>query len=493
MFEVPERFNAGTLVDRNLEAGRGAKVAIRCAGEELTYAQLHERICAAGTALRERGVGREDRVLMILDDSPTFVALFLGAMRIGAVPAPVSFLDTTENFLHYARDSYAKVIVTEDAIVQRVPGATSRTAFEAEMGPGGETDPVDTHRDDMAFWLFSGGSTGFPKGVVHLHHDIPYTCETYAREILQISESDVTFSSTKLYHAYGLGNNLTFPYWVGATTVLRPGRPDPKGLLQTAQEQRPSLFFSVPTLYGAMVNLPDAKDHDLSSVRMCVSAAEPLAPEVLRRWQACFDLDIVDGIGSTEMLHIYCSNRPGDVKPGSSGKPVPGYELHLLDEARRPVPQGDVGNLYVKGDSALAFYWHQHEKTRKAIHGDLFFTGDRYRETDDGYFVYEGRADDMIKVGGLWASPIEIENVLVEHPRVLEAAAIGIDADYTTRVKAFIVTRGDQGDDALVTELQAWCKDRLRRYEYPHFIAFVEELPKTPTGKIQRYKLREPA
>src|SRR3954463_6410028 len=343
MFEVPERFNAGTLVDRNLDAGRGAKVAIRCAGEELTYAQLHERVCAAGSALRQRGVGREDRVLMILDDSPTFVATFLGAMRIGAVPAPVSFLDTTENFHHYARDSYAKVVIVEDALVERVPDAIARSDFEASF-VAGETDPVDPQRDDMSCWLFSGGSTGFPKGVVHLHHDIPYTCETFAREILRIAEEDVTLSSTKLYHAYGLGNNLTFPYWVGATTVLRPGRPDPKGLLHTAQEHRPSLFFSVPTLYGAMVNLPDANEHDLSSVRMCVSAAEPLAPEVLRRWQATFNLDIVDGIGSTEMLHIYCSNRPGDIRPGSSGKPVPGYELRLLDEARQPVNQGDVGN-----------------------------------------------------------------------------------------------------------------------------------------------------
>jgi benzoate-CoA ligase family protein len=375
-----------------------------------------------------------------------------------------------------------------------VPGATPRSELEAEIDAhGGDTDPADTHRDDMAFWLFSGGSTGFPKGVVHLHHDIPYTCETFAREILRIAEQDVTFSSTKLYHAYGLGNNLTFPYWVGATTVLRPGRPDPKGLLETAQAERPSLFFSVPTLYGAMVNLPDAREYDLSSVRMCVSAAEPLAPEVLRRWQAVFGLDIVDGIGSTEMLHIYCSNRPGDVRPGSSGRPVPGYELHLLDEHKQPVAAGEVGNLYVKGDSALAYYWHQHEKTKRAIHGEMFFTGDRYRETEDGYFVYEGRADDMIKVGGLWASPIEIENVLVEHPRVLEAAAIGIDADYTTRVKAFVVCRGEAGDDTLAADLQAWCKERLRRYEYPHFIDFVEELPKTPTGKIQRYKLREPA
>jgi benzoate-CoA ligase len=490
--------NSGTLVDRNLEAGRGAKVAVRCAGAELTYAQLHDRICRAGNALRELGVRREDRVLMILDDTFAFPTVFLGAMRMGAVPVPVSFLDTLENFRHYIRDSYARVLVAEDAVLERLGETGVQTVAASQLDDvleehPGETAPADTHRDDMAFWLFSGGSTGFPKGVVHLHHDIPYTCETFAREILRIAEEDVTFSSTKLYHAYGLGNNLTFPYWVGATTVLRPGRPDPKGLLETAQQHRPSLFFSVPTLYGAMVNLPDAAEHDLSSVRMCVSAAEPLAPEVLRRWQRCFGLDIIDGIGSTEMLHIYCSNRPGDVHPGTSGRPVPGYELVLLDENRAPVPDGEVGNLYVRGDSALAGYWHQHEKTKAALLGDLFFTGDRYRVDADGCYVYEGRADDMIKVGGLWASPIEIENVLVEHPRVLEAAAVGVEHEYTTRVKAYVICRGDAGDDGLVQELQEWCKTRLRRYEYPHFIDFVDELPKTPTGKIQRYKLREQA
>jgi benzoate-CoA ligase len=486
--------NSGTLVDRRMEAGHGDKVAIRCAGETMTYAQLHDRINRAGNLLEALGIGREDRVLMILDDTPTFPTLFLGAMRAGAVPAPVSFLDTTENFNHYARDSYAKLIVAEDTLLERLPAGTmSRTEFEQRLQEHpGERSPADTHPDDMAFWLFSGGSTGFPKGAVHLHHDIPYTCETFAKHILEISERDITFSSTKLYHAYGLGNNLTFPYYVGATTVLRPGRPDPKGLLETAHEHRPTLFFSVPTLYGAMVNLPDAGTHDLSSVRFCVSAAEPLAPEVLRRWQACFNRDIVDGIGSTEMLHIYCSNRPGDVRPGTSGKPVPGYELKLLDENDNEVAPGEVGNLHVKGDSALAYYWHQHEKTKAAVKGQWFFTGDRYRVNENGDYVYEGRADDMIKVGGLWASPIEIENVLVEHPRVLEAAAVGVDADYTTRVKAFVIVRGDPGDDELVTELQAWCKNRLRRYEYPHFIDFVEDLPKTPTGKIQRYKLREP-
>jgi benzoate-CoA ligase family protein len=487
--------NSGTLVDRRLEAGHGDKVAIRCAGDEVTYGQLHARICAAGNVLTERGIGREDRVLMILDDTPTFPTLFLGTMRIGAVPAPVSFLDTTENFAHYARDSYAKLVVAEDHLLGRLPeGTMSRTAFEELLrSHQGLTDPADTHPDDMAFWLFSGGSTGFPKGVVHLHHDIAYTCETFAKEILKITEHDVTFSSTKLYHAYGLGNNLTFPYWVGATTVLRMGKPDPRGLLETARANQPSLFFSVPTLYGAMVNLPDAAEYDLSSVRFCVSAAEPLAPEVYRRWKQTYDLDIVDGIGSTEMLHIYCSNRPGDVKTGTSGKPVPGYELVLLDELGLPVAEGEVGNLHVRGDSSLAYYWHQHEKSKAAIKGDLFFTGDRYRQNQDGDFVYEGRADDMIKIGGLWASPIEIENALVEHPRVLEAAAVGIDADYTTRVKAFVICRGVAGDEALVLELQEWCKSRLRRYEFPHFITFVDDLPKTPTGKIQRYKLREDA
>ena len=485
--------NSGTLVDRQLEAGRGEKVAIRCAGEETSYAQLQRTICRAGSALAQLGVRREDRVLMILDDTPTFPALFLGAMRAGAVPAPVSFLDTTEHFRHYATDSYAKVVVAEDALLERLPaGAIGRTRFEAMMAEAeSDTSPADTHPDDMAFWLFSGGSTGFPKGVVHLHHDIGYTVDTYAQEILRISEADITFSSTKLYHAYGLGNNLTFPYWVGATTVLRPGKPDPRGLLETAVEQRPTLFFTVPTLYGAMVNLPDAASYDLRSVRLCVSAAEPLAPEVLRRWKAAFDLDIVDGIGSTELLHIYCSNRPGDVRPGTSGTPVPGYELVLLDERDQPVADGEVGNLHVRGDSALAYYWHQHEKTKAAIKGELFFTGDRYRVDANGDYVYEGRADDMIKIGGLWASPIEIENALVEHPRVLEAAAVGVDADYTTRVKAFVICRGDAGDADLVAELQEWCKSRLRRYEFPHFITFVDDLPKTPTGKIQRYKLRE--
>jgi benzoate-CoA ligase len=507
--EVPERYNVSTLLDRNLEAGRGERVAIRSGDEEVTYAELLGRACRAGRALRALGVQPEQRVLMVLDDTPAWPAVFLGAIRIGAVPVPVSFVDTPQNLRHYVRDSGARVVVADAAVVERVrpalDDADPRPRLVVAGGDGGDEDleallaaqepelpPADTHRDDVAFWLFSGGSTGPPKGVVHLQHDIPYTCETYAREVLGITEEDVCFSTTKLYHAYGLGNNMSFPYWVGASTVLMSGRPEPTRILDTAERYRPSLFFSVPTLYGGMVNLPDVAERDLGSVRMCISAAEPLAPEILRRWQRAFGLDIVDGIGSTEMLHIYCSNRPGDVHPGTSGRAVPGYELRLLDEEDRPVAHGEVGNLLVKGDSALAYYWHQHEKTRHALRGEWFFTGDRYRETEDGVFVYEGRADDMIKIGGLWASPIGIENVLAEHPGVLEAAAIGVEADYTMRVKAYVVRRDDQGDAGeLTAELQAWCKDRLRRYEYPKTIVFLDELPKTPTGKIQRFKLRE--
>jgi benzoate-CoA ligase family protein len=511
--EVPDRYNASELLDRNLEAGRGDKVAIRRGDETVTYAELAERSHAFAAALREAGVRREERVLLVLDDSPAWPTAFVGAMRIGAVPVPVSFLDRPHNFAHYLRDSYARVVVVESAVADTLRGVLDElpgelTVWSAngdaegaeplsellDRHAGAEVATVDTHRDDMAFWLYSSGSTGRPKGVVHLHHDIPYTCETYAREVLGITEEDVTFSSTKLYHAYGLGNNFSFPYSVGASTVLLAGRPSPPAILETAQRHRPTLFFSVPTLYNAMLNLPDAAAYDLSSVRLCVAAAEPLSPTVLKRWRKTYGLDILDGIGSTEMLHIYCSNRPDRIVPGTSGDAVPGYELRLLDDEGVEVADGEIGNMHVRGDSAHAFYWHQHDRTKATLKGDWFFTGDRYRRNEAGAYVYEGRADDMIKVGGLWVSPIEVENALAEHPLVVECAAVGVRAEETTRVKAYVICREhDQGSGELETELQEWCKERLRRYEYPHYFEFVEELPKTLTGKIQRYKLREMA
>jgi len=506
--EVTERYNVSSLLDENLEAGRGEKIAVRSETEELTYAGLHDRVCRAGRALQELGVQGEQRVLMAMDDTPSWPAVFLGAIRIGAVPVPVSYLDTPANFQHFVRDSEARVILLEAAALGTmqeavagldhppplvvVNGSADRLeSLEALLeAHAGELPPADTHRDDFAFWLFSGGSTGQPKGAVHLQHDIPYTIATFGRQILRISEDDVCFSTTKLYHAYGMGNGMSFPFAVGATAVLMAGKPDPAKIFAHIEKYRPTLFFSVPTLYGRLSGAPEAATTDFSSIRMCCSAAEPLAPEVLRRWQDVTGLEICDGIGSTEMLHIYCSNRPGDVHPGTSGRPVPGYELKLLDHDEQPVAQGEVGNLFVKGDSALAFYWHQHEKSKGSVRGDWYFTGDRYRQTEDGVFVYEGRADDMIKIGGLWASPIAIENAIMEHPDVLEVAAIGIEADFTTRVKAFVVPRGGEGSAELAGELKTWCKQRLRRYEYPEFIEFLDELPKTPTGKIQRYKLR---
>jgi benzoate-CoA ligase family protein len=343
----------------------------------------------------------------------------------------------------------------------------------------------------MAFWLYSSGSTGKPKGVVHLQHDIEYTCATYAAEVLGIREDDTTFSTTKLFHAYGLGNNLTFPYWAGATTVLFAGRPTPPAVLQTIQERRPTLFFSAPTLYNALLNFPQFGDHDLGSIRHCVSAAESLPAEVWRRWKDRTGLTILDGVGSTEMLHIYCSNRLDDVKPGSSGKPVPGYELKILDEEGVPVEPGEAGDLYVKGDSALAFYWAQHEKTKRSVLGEWFFTGDRYRQDGDGDYWYEGRSDDMIKVSGLWVSPMEVEAALIEHPAVVESAVVGVEEDGFMKIRAFVIIKEGEGSDALAAELQEHCKSRLQRYQFPHRITFVTELPKTVTGKIQRYKLRE--
>jgi benzoate-CoA ligase len=507
---VSERYNACRILDHNLDEGRSDKTAIRWRDETVSYGELAGRTHAFAAALRDAGVHREERVLLVLDDSPAWPTAFFGAMRMGAVPVPVSFLDNPQNFAHYLRDSYARVVVVEAAAADGLLGALAQVEGEAPLvwcangavegatplddvlaaHAGAEVPTLDTHRDDMAFWLYSSGSTGRPKGVVHLHHDIPYTCETYAKAILEIDEDDVTLSTTKLYHAYGMGNSASFPYWAGATTVLLPERPQPQRILEAAQRHRPTLFFSVPTLYNAMLGVDG--DYDLSTVRRCASAAEPLSPAVLRRWRERFGLDILDGIGSTEMLHIYCSNRAGHIVPGTSGVPVPGYELRLLDEDEREVADGEVGNLHVRGDSAHALYWHQHEKTRATLKGQWFFTGDRYRRDEAGGYVYEGRADDMIKVGGLWVSPIEVENALAEHPVVVEAAAIGVRAEETTRVKAYLVCREhDHEQEALEAELQEWCKERLRRYEYPHYFTFVDELPKTLTGKIQRYKLRE--
>ncbi|WP_143529222.1 benzoate-CoA ligase family protein [Rubrobacter xylanophilus] len=511
MIEIPEWYNASLLVDRNLEAGRAEKVAIRCGEEEVTYGELARRINRFGHALRELGVRPEDRVLLVLNDTPSFPVAFFGAMRMGAVPIPVNTLLRSDEYRFFVENSRSRVVVVDEMLHEKVReglegyeepvevivangGVEGRRTLE-ELLEGGEDElaPAKTHRDDPAFWLYSSGSTGRPKGAVHLHHDIIYTCETYAKNVLGITESDITFSASKLFHAYGLGNNISFPYWAGASTVLYPGKPVPQAILETIERYRPTLFFSVPTLYNAILNHPGAEERDLSSIRLCVSAAEALPSSIWRRWKETFGSVILDGIGSTEMLHIFISNTPERVKPGSSGIPVPGYEAKLLDENERPVERGKPGFLYVKGDSAAAYYWRNHEKTKKTMQGEWLAAGDWYRQDEDGFFWYEGRADDMIKVSGLWVSPVEVENTLGEHPAVMEAAAVGVPVGGLTRIKAYVVLReGHEPSEALVADLQGWCKERLKRYQYPHLVEFVEELPKTVTGKIQRFKLRTP-
>ncbi|MEO8744563.1 MAG: benzoate-CoA ligase family protein [Candidatus Dormiibacterota bacterium] len=501
VLELPERYNVGAdLLERNLEAGRGGKQAIASALRDVTYSELFELACGAAHALRDLGVRREERVLIAGYDSPGWVAAFLGAIRLGAIPVPVNpLLQRSEDYDHYVEDSIARVIVVDANTEEKLQAAVARAANPPrllradQIAAGPEIAAAPTRKDDMAFWLYSSGSTGKPKAVVHLQHDIPYTCVTYGEQVLGITERDTTFSTTGLFHAYGFGNNLTMPYWVGASTVLHAGRNTPVTVLETIEKRRPTLFFSAPTLYNAILNFDGAKGRDLSSIRHCVAAAEALPAEVWRRWKEAFGLTILDGVGSTEMLHIYCSNRLDDVRPGSSGKPVPGYELKILDPEGRTVASGEAGDLYVRGDSALALYWAQHEKTKRSILGDWFVSGDRYRVDEDGYYWYEGRSDDMIKVSGLWVSPIEIESALLEHPAVAESAVVGIEMDGFTKIKAFVIVKGEpKKDDTLVSGLQEHCKSRLQRYQYPHAIEFVSELPKTVTGKIQRYKLREP-
>jgi benzoate-CoA ligase len=505
--------NVSTLIDGWVEAGREDDTILITADDVAWSAgRLHAAVNRVAARLRDLGLGREDRILMVLDDTPAFPALFLGAMRIGAVPVPVNFLARPDDFGYFLDDSYARAAAVDSGFLDIVePQVSSRpgVALIVSDGPGPEeahsldtwmergreqVDPVATHPDDMAFWLYSSGSTGRPKGVVHRHADVGATCELYAVPVLGIGPGDVVFSSTKMFHAYGLGNNLSFPMWAGATSIYSTGRPTPNRLLERVQAHRPTLYFSVPALYNAVLAHPEFDQTDWSSVRLGISAAEPLPPEIWRRFHDRTGVEILDGVGSTELLHIYCSNRAGRVRPGTSGTPVDGYEVEIRDPDGNLCPTGEAGEMYVRGPSALSMYWHQYDRSRDKIRGDWFLTGDRYRRDEDGYYWYEGRVDDMMKVGGLWVSPIEIENRLMEHPAVREAAVVAVDVEHLSRIKAVIIlTDGVSDDGGLVPALQEWCKAALQRYQFPHVVEYVEDFPRTATGKIQRFKLRETA
>jgi benzoate-CoA ligase len=509
---LPAQFNVATyFVDRHLEEGRADSPAFFCEDRTLTYGDVAELANRAGNALRDLGVEMEDRVLILCLDAPEFLAAFWGAIKLGAVPIPVNTMMRGPDYLYFLDDSRARVAVISAPLLAEAGPVLGQAKFLRHVLVAGGSghghllweehlarassrlDPAPTSRDDPAFWLYSSGSTGFPKGAVHLHHDMVICQETYARQVLGLRPTDRVFSAAKLFFAYGLGNAGYFPMGAGAQSVLHPHRPTPESVFEVLARHRPTLFFGVPTLYAAMLAVKEAERRfDLSSLRLCVSAGEALPEEIYQRWRERFGVEIVDGIGTTEILHVFLSNRPGAVRPGSTGLPVPGYEAIIVDDEGRPVAQGEIGNLRVKGDSTMAYYWNKHEKTKETLFGPWIHTGDKYYQDGDGYFWYCGRADDMLKVGGIWVSPVEVEATLVRHAAVLEAAVVGQeDADQLVKPKAFVVLKEPVADTAaLAAELQAFVKDRIAPYKYPRWIEFVPELPKTATGKIQRFKLR---
>ncbi len=508
---LPARFNAAAyFVDRNVAEGRGARTAFLCGDRTLSYADLLELTNRTGNALLELGVRRDDRVFMLCVDAPEFLGTFWGAIKIGAVPVPVNTLLRAADYAYLLNDSRAKVaVISEPLLAEAAPAlgaaahlehvlvagaAGPHLAWEDRVAKASATlEAAATSRDDAAFWLYSSGSTGSPKGAVHLQHDMVVCATTYAKQVLGIRETDRVFSAAKLFFAYGLGNAGYFPLSVGAHAVLWPHRPLAEAVFEVIARYRPTLFFAVPTLYAGMLAVKDAeKRYDTSSLRLCVSAGEALPAKLYHRWRERFGVEIVDGIGTTETLHMFISNRPGAVRPGCSGLPVPGYEAQIVDEEGSPVSRGDIGNLRIKGDSTMAFYWNQHEKTKQTLLGPWIQTGDKYYQDEEGYFWYCGRSDDMLKVGGIWVSPVEVEATLVAHPAVLEAAVVGHeDEDALVKPKAFVVLR-DAADEApgLADELRSFVKSRIAPYKTPRWVEFVRELPKTATGKIQRFKLR---
>src|SRR5499433_2790822 len=509
---LPAHFNVATwFVVRNVAEGRGAAPAFHYEDRTLTYADVHELVNRTGNALRELGIEMEDRVLVLCQDSPEFLGAFWGAIKIGAIPIPVNTLMRSADYLYFLRDSRAKAaVISAPLLAEAGPVLSQAPHLRHVLVAGGKPGTylsyeeriakasaslaaAETSKDDAAFWLYSSGSTGFPKGAVHLHHDMVVCYETYAAQVLKMRPDDKVFSAAKLFFAYGLGNAGYFPMGAGAQSVLYPHRPTPDAVFEIIARHRPTLFFGIPTLYAAMLAIKEAeKRWDVSSLRLCVSAGEALPEELYNRWRERFGVEIVDGIGTTEIGYIFISNRPGHTRPGSTGVAVPGYELAIVDDEGRPVPRGEIGNIRVKGDSTMAYYWNKHEKTKETLFGQWIQTGDKYYQDEDGFYWYCGRSDDMLKVGGIWVSPVEVEGTLIRHEAVLEAAVVGReDTDRLVKPHAYVVLKDPAAaGDKLADELKLFVKDKIAPYKYPRWIEFVTDLPKTATGKIQRFKLR---
>ena len=509
---APRDYNAAVdMVDRNVAEGRGSRVAFVDPAQRLTYADLRRQCARVGPMLTELGLRREDRFAMIMLDTVEFPILFWGAIRAGVVPIPLNTLLAAEQYRYILEDSRASVLFVSApllAVAQAAAAGLRGLKHIVVVGESGElprfdqligavkseADPAATSADEVAFWLYSSGSTGMPKGVKHVHASPMETARLYAQPILGITADDTVFSAAKLFFAYGLGNGMSFPMSVGATTILMPERPTPQSVFAVLKREQPTIFFGVPTLYAAM--LADAActpANGSARLRLCVSAGEALPEHVGEAWKERFGVDILDGVGSTEMLHIFVSNRADQLKYGTSGVPVPGYEARLVDEQGRDVNDEEIGELLIRGPTAAEGYWNQREKSRRTFEGEWTRTGDKYMREADGFYRYCGRTDDMFKVSGQWVSPFEVESALASHPSVLEAAVVPKeDADGLLKPKAFIVLKGNAtADKSLEDALKEHVKDHVGARKYPRWIEIVEGLPKTATGKIQRYKLRE--
>jgi benzoate-CoA ligase len=502
---------AADLIGRNLTAGRDAKTAFIDDRGRCSYQELAERASRFANALRRLGIRPEQRILLCLLDTIDFPTAFLGAIKAGVVPVAVNTQLSAGEFAFMLADSRALAVVvsapvlpTMEAALAELPGPRPKVIVSGDdqtehsvaallaQAPA-VADTAPTHPDEPCFWLYSSGSTGRPKGTVHIHSSLMQTAELYAIPVLGIVESDVVFSAAKLFFAYGLGNALTFPMAVGATSVLMAERPSPATVSRVLREHRPTIFCGVPTLYNAMLADPELPRREELALRCCVSAGEPLPQEIGRRWSARLGVDILDGIGSTEMLHIFLSNRPSELRYGTTGRPIPGYELKIVDDEGRPVRRGEIGDLLVSGPTSAAYYWNNRARCRATFIGAWTRTGDKYFEDEDGYFVYCGRSDDMMKVSGMYVSPAEVEAALVAHENVLEAAVVGApDKDGLIKPKAYVVVKpGIRADEELAGVLDGHARSLLAPFKCPRWFAFLDDLPKTATGKIQRFKLRD--